>query len=93
VYFGRDGDVLVILLADGMRQQRDIEAAQAHWSGLQIAKEIGEVNHAWCTSMARKTWFRWRPFGAPLRTRPLVISVSRSRKAASRWLSYSRARR
>jgi putative addiction module killer protein len=34
VYFGRDGDVLVILLAGGTkkRQQRDIEAAQSRWA-------------------------------------------------------------
>lgn len=34
VYFGRDGDVLVILLAGGTkkRQQQDIEAAQARWA-------------------------------------------------------------
>ncbi len=33
VYFGRDGDVLVILLGGGTkkRQQKDIEAAQTHW--------------------------------------------------------------
>ncbi len=33
VYFGRDGDVLVILLAGGTkkRQQRDIDAAAAYW--------------------------------------------------------------
>ena len=33
VYFGRDGDVLVILLTGGTkrRQQRDIEAAKALW--------------------------------------------------------------
>jgi len=33
VYFGRDGDTLVVLLAGGSksRQQRDIEAAQARW--------------------------------------------------------------
>jgi putative addiction module killer protein len=33
VYFGRDGDVLVILLTGGTkkRQQRDIEAAHAYW--------------------------------------------------------------
>ena len=33
VYFGRDGDVLVILLTGGTkrRQQRDIEAAKAMW--------------------------------------------------------------
>ena len=34
VYFGRDGDRLVILLTGGSkaRQQRDIEAAKAMWS-------------------------------------------------------------
>jgi putative addiction module killer protein len=34
VYFGRDGDVLVILLAGGTkkRQQRDIETARARWA-------------------------------------------------------------
>ncbi len=34
VYFGRDGDVLVILLTGGtkQRQQRDIEAAKTHWT-------------------------------------------------------------
>lgn len=34
VYFGRDGDVLVILLTGGtkQRQQRDIEAAKAQWT-------------------------------------------------------------
>jgi putative addiction module killer protein len=33
VYFGRDGDVLVILLTGGtkQRQQRDIEAAKTQW--------------------------------------------------------------
>ena len=33
IYFGRDGDVLVILLTGGTkkRQQRDIEAARAFW--------------------------------------------------------------
>jgi putative addiction module killer protein len=33
VYFGRDGDALVILLSGGtkQRQQRDIEAAQVMW--------------------------------------------------------------
>ena len=33
VYFGRDGETLVILLTDGSkkRQQRDIEAAGACW--------------------------------------------------------------
>lgn len=34
VYFGRDGEVLVILLSGGTkrRQQRDIEAAIARWA-------------------------------------------------------------
>jgi putative addiction module killer protein len=34
VYFGRDGDVLVILLTGGTkkRQQRDIDAAKALWT-------------------------------------------------------------
>jgi putative addiction module killer protein len=34
VYFGRDGDALVILLTGGTkrRQQRDIEAAVEHWA-------------------------------------------------------------
>jgi putative addiction module killer protein len=34
VYFGRDGDVLVILLTGGTkrRQQRDIEAARTLWA-------------------------------------------------------------
>ena len=34
VYFGRDGDVLVILLTGGTkkRQQRDIDTAQNLWS-------------------------------------------------------------
>jgi putative addiction module killer protein len=34
VYFGRDGDVLVILLAGGIKQhqQRDVESAKASYS-------------------------------------------------------------
>ena len=34
VYFGRDGDQVAILLAEGTkrRQQSDIEAAQRHWA-------------------------------------------------------------
>ena len=34
VYFGRDGDVLVILLTGGTkhRQQRDIDAAKTNWT-------------------------------------------------------------
>jgi putative addiction module killer protein len=42
VYFGRDGDVLVILLAGGTkkRQQRDIEAAQARWADYKRRKRL-----------------------------------------------------
>jgi putative addiction module killer protein len=34
IYFGRDGQTLIILLAGGTkrRQQRDIEAAQTRWT-------------------------------------------------------------
>lgn len=34
IYFGRDGETLIILLAGGTkrRQQRDIEAAQERWA-------------------------------------------------------------
>jgi putative addiction module killer protein len=40
VYFGRDGDALIILLAGGTkkRQQRDIEAAQARWAAYKRRK-------------------------------------------------------
>ena len=40
VYFGRDGDTLVILLTGGTkkRQQRDIEAARANCAGLQATQ-------------------------------------------------------
>lgn len=42
VYLGRDGDVLVILLAGGTkrRQQRDIEAAQARWADYKRRKKL-----------------------------------------------------
>lgn len=42
VYFGRDGELLVILLAGGTkkRQQRDIEAAQAHWAAYKRRKRL-----------------------------------------------------
>jgi putative addiction module killer protein len=42
VYFGRDGDVLVILLAGGTkkRQQRDIEAAQVRWTAYKRRKRL-----------------------------------------------------
>lgn len=40
VYFGRDGETLVILLTGGTkkRQQRDIEAARAHWQDYKQGK-------------------------------------------------------
>jgi putative addiction module killer protein len=42
VYFGRDGDVLVILLAGGTkrRQQRDIETARARWADYKRRKRL-----------------------------------------------------
>ena len=42
VYFGRDGDVLIIMLAGGTkkRQQRDIEAAQARWAAYKRRKRL-----------------------------------------------------
>jgi putative addiction module killer protein len=42
VYFGRDGDVLVILLAGGTkkRQQQDIEAAKARWADYKRRKKL-----------------------------------------------------
>jgi putative addiction module killer protein len=44
IYFGRDGDRLVILLACGMkkRQQNDIEHAQANWHDYKRRKEGDE---------------------------------------------------
>jgi putative addiction module killer protein len=43
VYFGRDGDVLVILLAGGTkkRQQRDIETARARWADYKRRRRLG----------------------------------------------------
>ena len=43
VYFGRDGELLVILLAGGSkkRQQADIEAAQALWQEYKKRKRDG----------------------------------------------------
>jgi putative addiction module killer protein len=40
VYFGRDGDALVILLTGGTkrRQQRDIDAAHAYWQNYKQSK-------------------------------------------------------
>ncbi len=41
IYFGRDGEALVILLAGGTkkRQQADIEAAQARWADYKRRKK------------------------------------------------------
>ena len=41
VYFGRDGDVLVILLAGGTkkRQQRDIDMAKVRWADYKKRKQ------------------------------------------------------
>ena len=43
VYFGRDGEVLVILLAGGTkkRQQRDIETARARWADYRQRRQPG----------------------------------------------------
>lgn len=40
IYFGRDGDRIVILLAGGTkkRQQRDIQAAQDYWRAYKQSK-------------------------------------------------------
>ncbi len=44
IYFGRDGQKLVVLLADGtkQRQSRDIERARTYWKDYQGRKERGE---------------------------------------------------
>lgn len=41
LYFGKDGDTLVILLAGGTkrRQQKDIEAAQARWANYKARRK------------------------------------------------------
>ncbi len=41
VYFGRDGDTIVVLLAGGTkkRQQRDIEIAQTRWAEYKAQKK------------------------------------------------------
>jgi putative addiction module killer protein len=43
IYFGRDGNRLVILLAGGTkkRQRADIEAAKAHWADYNRRRQIG----------------------------------------------------
>jgi putative addiction module killer protein len=42
VYFGRDGDVVVILLTGGTkkRQQRDIETAKEYWRDYKQTKRL-----------------------------------------------------
>jgi putative addiction module killer protein len=42
VYFGRDGDQLVILLGGGTkkRQEKDIRAAQAYWADYKRRKKL-----------------------------------------------------
>jgi putative addiction module killer protein len=44
VYFGKDGDRLVVLLGGGTkkRQQVDIESAQALWQEYKVRKKKGE---------------------------------------------------
>lgn len=44
VYFGKDGDRLVILVGGGTkkRQSKDIEVAQAAWKGYKRRKRAGE---------------------------------------------------
>lgn len=44
IYFGRDGNDLVLLLAGGTkrRQQRDIEDAQQRWADYKQRKKEGE---------------------------------------------------
>ena len=41
VYFGRDGDALIVLLGGGtkVRQQRDIEGARVHWEEYRRRKQ------------------------------------------------------
>jgi putative addiction module killer protein len=41
IYFGKDGDLLVILLCGGTkkRQERDIELAQARWADYKRRKK------------------------------------------------------
>jgi putative addiction module killer protein len=43
IYFGKDGDTLVVLLGGGTkkRQSRDIEAAIGHWAAYKIRKKKG----------------------------------------------------
>ena len=42
IYFGRDGDLLIILLTGGTkkRQQGDIDAAHAYWQAYKQSKRV-----------------------------------------------------
>ena len=44
IYFGRDGDTLIILLGGGAkaRQRRDIEDARALWHEYRLRKQLEE---------------------------------------------------
>ena len=44
IYFGRDGDTLIVLLGGGTkaRQQRDIEGARALWHEYRLRKQLEE---------------------------------------------------
>lgn len=48
IYFGRDGDRLIILLGGGTkaRQQRDIESARIHWRNYRQRKRQEVHEHA-----------------------------------------------
>lgn len=43
IYFGKDGDKLVVLLGGGTkkRQNRDIETAKGHWAAYKVRKKKG----------------------------------------------------
>jgi putative addiction module killer protein len=40
VYFGKDGNEIVILLGGGTKKDRDIEAAQARWQNYKDRKRV-----------------------------------------------------
>jgi putative addiction module killer protein len=46
VYFGRDGDRLILLLGGGTKraQQKDIEQAKASWLAYKRRKAAGEID-------------------------------------------------
>ena len=48
VYFGRDGDTLIVLLGGGtkVRQQKDIEDAREFWQEYKRRKQQGGMKHA-----------------------------------------------